>query len=361
MSYVDAKTAQNIDNKLMSTPGFSIDQLMELAGLSVAQATHDFYTQTYKNPLDATSRKVLVFCGPGNNGGDGLVAARHLKHFGYTPSIVYPKQGKGDLFINLVKQCIDLDIEISRHEPSVVDYKSFNMVVDALFGFSFQGPIREPFGAIIQRFAQEQVPVISVDIPSGWDVDNGDTYNTGFDPDAVISLTLPKLCMQQYRKTHYVGGRFVPPSLALELGLTMPDYGYGPAQIIKVSPEVAKPVETMVVMYTSAPSMEEAKKIASNLVSNKLAACVNIIPQILSVYEWKGNIENGEEFLLMIKTRKSLASEVSTQIKSIHSYELPESIALDISNEGSSPAFLNWIGENTNRQPPSAMSEKSDR
>jgi NAD(P)H-hydrate epimerase len=231
MSYVDAKTAQNIDNKLMSTPGFSIDQLMELAGLSVAQATHDFYTQTYKNPLDATSRKVLVFCGPGNNGGDGLVAARHLKHFGYTPSIVYPKQGKGDLFINLVKQCIDLDIEISRHEPSVVDYKSFNMVVDALFGFSFQGPIREPFGAIIQRFAQEQVPVISVDIPSGWDVDNGDTYNTGFDPDAVISLTLPKLCMQQYRKTHYVGGRFVPPSLALEMGLTMPDYGYGPAQV----------------------------------------------------------------------------------------------------------------------------------
>jgi periplasmic divalent cation tolerance protein len=62
----------------------------------------------------------------------------------------------------------------------------------------------------------------------------------------------------------------------------------------------------MVVMYTSAPSMEEAKKIASNLVSNKLAACVNIIPQILSVYEWKGNIENGEEFLLMIKVSFTL-------------------------------------------------------
>jgi uncharacterized protein involved in tolerance to divalent cations len=54
-------------------------------------------------------------------------------------------------------------------------------------------------------------------------------------------------------------------------------------------------------MYTSAPSLEEAKKIANELVSAKLAACVNIIPKVISVFEWEGKIDNSDEFLLMIK------------------------------------------------------------
>ena len=64
---------------------FSLPQLMELAGLSVAQATHDFWRMKQ-------SKRILVVCGPGNNGGDGIVAARHLQMFGYECSILYPKQ-----------------------------------------------------------------------------------------------------------------------------------------------------------------------------------------------------------------------------------------------------------------------------
>jgi len=73
----------------MATPGFSVDQLMELAGLAVATAVHKQYA-------GATPLRVLVVCGPGNNGGDGLVAARHLRHFGHVPSVVYPKTGSSD-------------------------------------------------------------------------------------------------------------------------------------------------------------------------------------------------------------------------------------------------------------------------
>ena len=69
-----------VDEDLMQTPGFSVDQLMELAGLSVAAAVHDAYPP---------GRRVLCVCGPGNNGGDGLVAARHLLLFGYEPTVVY--------------------------------------------------------------------------------------------------------------------------------------------------------------------------------------------------------------------------------------------------------------------------------
>ena len=67
---------QQLDAELMSSPGFSVDQLMELAGLSVASAT-------YKVMPPSEYPRVMVVAGPGNNGGDALVAARHLKHFGY--------------------------------------------------------------------------------------------------------------------------------------------------------------------------------------------------------------------------------------------------------------------------------------
>jgi hypothetical protein len=70
-SYINASLAKQIDDSLMSVPGFSLDQLMELAGLAVAVAA----TRAFPLP---THRRILIVCGPGNNGGDGLVAARHL-------------------------------------------------------------------------------------------------------------------------------------------------------------------------------------------------------------------------------------------------------------------------------------------
>ena len=92
LRYITAQVAQQIDEQLLSPQGgFSIDQLMELAGLSCAQAVYACYPPTeYPN--------VLVACGPGNQGGDGLVAARHLYHWGYEPSVWYPKEGKTELF-----------------------------------------------------------------------------------------------------------------------------------------------------------------------------------------------------------------------------------------------------------------------
>ncbi|PYI26229.1 hypothetical protein BP00DRAFT_356444, partial [Aspergillus indologenus CBS 114.80] len=88
---LSSKDAASLDKDLMETGGFSLDQLMELAGLSVSQAV-------YRIHPPSAGKNILVICGPGNNGGDGLVAARHLAHFGYNPKVYYPKEGKNELY-----------------------------------------------------------------------------------------------------------------------------------------------------------------------------------------------------------------------------------------------------------------------
>jgi hypothetical protein len=111
VSLLNQADAIQVDVDLMQEPGFSIDQLMELAGLSCACAVA---------ALAPAPCRVLLVCGPGNNGGDGLVAARHLYHFGYKPEVVYPKQPKQPLFANLVAQQQQLGIPVVPELPADV-------------------------------------------------------------------------------------------------------------------------------------------------------------------------------------------------------------------------------------------------
>ncbi|KAJ1336068.1 NAD(P)H-hydrate epimerase [Microdochium nivale] len=211
-------------------------------------------------------KRILVACGPGNNGGDGLVAARHLFHYGYEPSIYYPKQGSNELYQpilvlrpsteapkilsilipssmtfvckwlrlallttalmqRLSKQLRDLEI------PFVDDFleaeQSADHIVDAIFGFSFSGEVREPFPAVIKALEETRRPVTSVDAPSSWSIESGPPgsgVGSKFMPDFLISLTAPKPLVKHFQGRHFIGGRFVSPAIAKKYDLEIPDY-----------------------------------------------------------------------------------------------------------------------------------------
>ncbi|MFZ3091019.1 MAG: divalent-cation tolerance protein CutA [Nitrospirota bacterium] len=103
-------------------------------------------------------------------------------------------------------------------------------------------------------------------------------------------------------------------------------------------------MEAVVILIT-ASSIDEAKKIGNALMEERLIACVNIIPQVESIFYWQEKVCNEKEALMIIKTRKSLINDIIKRVKSIHSYSVPEIIALPIIS--GSEDYLKWVGDVT--------------
>jgi len=99
--------------------------------------------------------------------------------------------------------------------------------------------------------------------------------------------------------------------------------------------------ENIVVMTTTG-SKEEAMKLAQALVERRLAACVNVVPQVQSVYRWNNKVERAEEFLLLIKTYATALDRVRALNREMNSYDLPECISFKI--DGGCCAYLKWLG-----------------
>ena len=96
-----------------------------------------------------------------------------------------------------------------------------------------------------------------------------------------------------------------------------------------------------VVLFSACANMAEAEKLANRLVEIRLAACVNAVPGIRSFYRWNGKVENDPEVLLVIKTARERVDEIRAEIEKLHTYELPELIALPIVD--GAPNYLTWL------------------
>jgi len=97
------------------------------------------------------------------------------------------------------------------------------------------------------------------------------------------------------------------------------------------------------IVLTTTSSEEEARKIAHRLVETQLAACVQIVPHVESVYRWKGKVGSDREWLLLIKTSAERFPAARDAIRAMHSYELPECVAIEITD--GSAEYLQWLGE----------------
>jgi len=213
---------------MSASGGFSLDQLMELAGLSVSQCLYAMHPP-------ARGTRILIACGPGNNGGDGLVAARHLHHFGYEPRVYYPKRTSGDLYSRLVTQLRALDVAFVDDFPAAAH--EADAIIDAIFGFSFSGEVREPFPAAIRALETTRVPVLAVDAPSSWNIETGppkEGPGSKYMPTALLSLTAPKPLVKWLKARHFVGGRFLSKTIADKYGLDVPEYEEG-NQVLEVA------------------------------------------------------------------------------------------------------------------------------
>ena len=100
-----------------------------------------------------------------------------------------------------------------------------------------------------------------------------------------------------------------------------------------------------IVLYATFASPEEAQRIGRALVEARLAACVNIFPQIQAIFEWEGKVEDATETAMFIKTRSSLQTQAVEEVKRLHSYDVPAVVAIEF--RGGNQDYFTWIWEQT--------------
>jgi periplasmic divalent cation tolerance protein len=106
-------------------------------------------------------------------------------------------------------------------------------------------------------------------------------------------------------------------------------------------------ISDAIVVLMTAPTLEEARMLAEKLVESQLAACVQILPQMESVYRWQGKVERQPEHLLLAKTTADRFEELEREVRAMHSYDTPEIVSFPLT-DGSSD-YLQWLQESVNR------------
>jgi NAD(P)H-hydrate epimerase len=188
---VSSGQMQEIDRRAIEGMGIPSLDLMENAGRGIAEAIRDLYGG------DVSKRRILIFCGKGNNGGDGFVVGRYLNAWGARIELFIlaaPEDYKGDAKANY-GQAVDLGISIERIESveRMPDTEDADLLVDALFGTGLTGAIRPGiFADVIEWMNSTGLPVAAVDTPSGLNNDTGEVAGPCIRADHTFTLALPK-------------------------------------------------------------------------------------------------------------------------------------------------------------------------
>lgn len=234
MKVLTSTQMQGCDRAAIDRHGIPEMVLMENAGVQVVECMEEFFG------ADAPEL-VAVLCGKGNNGGDGLVIARHLHAAGRAVRaylFAVADELSGSVAENhriAVSAGVDVvEVANDAEVAEVVDeLVGFDCIVDALFGTGISGALRDPYGEVVEAVNDCGAPVVAVDLPSGLAADNGDIAGPAVVADLTVTFAAPKLC------------HVLPPACELVGELSVVDIGIPAAEIaaVKKALEIITPEE----------------------------------------------------------------------------------------------------------------------
>jgi len=203
-----------VDRLMSENYGIELIQMMENAGRNLAELTSRILNASL------LGRTACVLCGRGNNGGGGMVAARHLHNRGADVHII---RLAGELKDIPAKQWHILENMELRNEP-YFDLAEADIILDALIGYGLQGDPRPEVAVWIEKINAAKKPVLALDAPSGLDTTSGALSRLTVRADATMTLALPKIGLMNESARPFIGGLYladisVPPGLYRKMGL----------------------------------------------------------------------------------------------------------------------------------------------
>ena len=211
---------REVDRLMVEEYHIQLIQMMENAGLQLARLTQDHLNST------GGGQRVLVLAGRGNNGGGGLAAARRLAAWGADVEVLFATAL--DAVDGVPFQQLDslqrLDVSVQHYTAT---FPAHDVIIDALIGYGLQGAPRAPMSEMIDATNASPAPIVSLDVPSGVDVDTGDVIGRAIRASATLTLALPKAGLVRPEAQRFVGDLYladisVPVALYERMGLGTP-------------------------------------------------------------------------------------------------------------------------------------------
>jgi NAD(P)H-hydrate epimerase len=200
--YLSAEEMAEADRRAIEVYHIDVLSLMENAGAKVADVARTMLDG------DVEGRRVCCLAGKGNNGGDGLVAARHLHNWGAEVTVVLGAE-RGELRSVPAKQLgVVEELGISVGGPEA-DFSGVELLVDALLGYGAKGDPKEPIAGLIRRANASRLPVLAVDVPSGFDATTGRAYSPCMAAKATVTFGYLKTGFLGKGAAGYVGELFL--------------------------------------------------------------------------------------------------------------------------------------------------------
>lgn len=206
MKYLTRRQMQELERRTIEEYGIPGMVLMENAGRSVAE-------ESLKILRRSRCPSVVVLCGPGNNGGDGLVVARHLFNHGVRGKVIFLGRIKdalardGDAALNL-KIALKMKIPVKETfnlKSIIAHLKSASLIIDAIFGIGLTRPVQGPLRDLIETINRLKRPVFAVDVPSGLDCNTGKPLGAAIQATETITFSVPKIGFRRLSAKKYLG------------------------------------------------------------------------------------------------------------------------------------------------------------